>query len=84
MLFLAAQVPVLVRHKETKELYMNFDSLIFEVIMEARYMKKLKLEIPEIARSLCMADSRLKAHYATLKVGLRYQAALVLFISVIP
>ena len=79
-------MPVLVRHKETKELYMNFDSLIFEVIMEARYMKKLKLEIPEIARSLCMADSRLKAHYATLKVGLRYQAAhlsLALFISVI-
>ena len=48
---------------------MNFDSFLFEVIMEARYMKKLGLEIPNIAKSLCMAESRLKSHYATLKVS---------------
>ena len=66
----AVQVPVLVKHRETKKLYMNFDSLIFEVIMETRYMKKLNLEIPEIASSLCMAEARLKSHYENLKVRL--------------
>ncbi|KAI0211059.1 Dynein heavy chain 8, axonemal [Lamellibrachia satsuma] len=63
----ALRVPLLVRHPETKELLVNFDHLIYEVIKEAECMRKLRLDIPEFAKMLCLLRRKLKADHCTLK-----------------
>ena len=62
-------MPLLVRHPETKELLVNFDHLIYEVIKEAECMRKLRLDIPEFAKMLCLLRRKLKADHCTLKVS---------------
>merc|ERR1719210_925248 len=42
----ALQVPVLVRHYESKEVHVNLDPTVYLVMREAECMRKLDLEIP--------------------------------------
>ena len=65
----ALRVPLLVRHPDTKELVVNFDPLIYEVIKESECMRKLHLDIPEFAKTLCLLRKKLKADHCTLKVS---------------
>ena len=67
----ALKVPLLVRHPDTKELLVNFDPWIHEVIKEAECMRKLRLDIPEFAKVLCLLRMKLKSDHWTLKVSLQ-------------
>lgn len=51
---------LLVRHPETKVLYVNFDPQILELIQEAKYLLKLNLSIPESALYLCKKEDKVK------------------------
>ncbi|CAH1796663.1 unnamed protein product [Owenia fusiformis] len=62
----ALQVPVLVRHQDTKQLLVNFDPLIMQVIREAECMRKLDMEVPEVANILSHSQDKLKANRNTL------------------
>ena len=53
---------LMVRHPELPEqLFVNFDPQILELIQEAKYLKKLNLEIPEMAVVLCKREESIKA-----------------------
>lgn len=54
---------LLVRHPESKKLYVNFDPQILELIVEARYMVKLNLEIPEAAVYLIKMEKEIKEYH---------------------
>ena len=54
---------LVVRHPETKELYVNFDPAILELIQEAKYLQKMKLDIPEAATVLCKQEESIKANH---------------------
>ncbi|XP_041462810.1 dynein heavy chain 5, axonemal-like [Lytechinus variegatus] len=60
------QASLLVRHPETKVLYVNFDPQVFELIAEAKYMGKLGLEIPEAAGVLVLRETEIKGNYVAL------------------
>ena len=51
---------LMVRHPESEQLYVNFDPQILELIQEAKYLKKLNLEIPEMAVILCQREDSIK------------------------
>ena len=53
----------MVRHPETKKLFVNFDPQVLELIVEARYMVKLNLEIPESAVFLIKKEHEIKDFY---------------------
>ncbi|XP_072018853.1 LOW QUALITY PROTEIN: dynein axonemal heavy chain 5-like [Amphiura filiformis] len=57
---------LLVRHPETKELFVNFDPQVFELISEAKYLSKMNLEIPEAAGVLVLKEDTVKANYVAL------------------
>ena len=48
------------RHPETSKLYVNFDPVILELIVESKYMTKLQLDIPESALFLCKKEDDIK------------------------
>ena len=54
---------LLVRHPETKKMFVNFDPQVLELIVEARYMVKLNLEIPESAVFLIKKEQEIKDYY---------------------
>ena len=54
---------LLVRHPETRQLYVNFDPQILELIQEAKYLQRLKLDIPEAARMICLKETKIKDSY---------------------
>ena len=62
-------VPLLVRHPETRELLVNLDPVIFQVIQEASYIKKLGLEVPYTANTIAYKEEKLKANQAQLQVN---------------
>ena len=51
------------RHPETKKMFVNFDPQVLELIVEARYMVKLNLEIPESAVFLIKKEQEIKDYY---------------------
>ena len=51
---------LMVRHPETEQLFVNFDPQILELIQEAKYLKKLNLDIPEMALVLCKREESIK------------------------
>ena len=51
---------LLVRHPDTRQLFVNFDPQILELIQEAKYLKKLNLEIPDAALILCKKEDKIK------------------------
>lgn len=54
---------ILVRHPETKKLYVNFDPDVLQLIQEAKYMSKFQLHVPEAATQLCKSEAVLKHNY---------------------
>ena len=62
----ALQVPPLVRHPDTKDLLVNFDPLIFQVIEESVNMTKMQLPVPRGALLLLYSKHRLRRHHSLL------------------
>ncbi|GCC35016.1 hypothetical protein chiPu_0013494 [Chiloscyllium punctatum] len=58
---------LLVRHPETKEILVNFDPAVFEVLIEAKYLYKMGLDVPEAAFNLCLKETRIKNYYLSLQ-----------------
>ena len=67
--FSAVQVPLLMRHPETKALLVNFDPLIYQVIREAECMRKLDLPVPNAAGVISYNQQQLKNNHAELHVS---------------
>ena len=57
------QASLLIRHPDTNKLYVNFDPQILELIQEAKYLRKLNLEIPDAALTLCLKEEKIKANH---------------------
>lgn len=57
------QSSLLVRHPETKDLYVNFDPQILTLIREAECMARLQLEVPAAAIDLRAKQNTLKQNY---------------------
>ncbi|XP_069476735.1 dynein axonemal heavy chain 5-like [Ambystoma mexicanum] len=51
---------VLVRHPETKELYVNLDPVVLEVLYETKYLHKMGFEVPDIVLSMCAKESQIR------------------------
>ena len=62
------QASLLVRHPESKELYVNFDPQILTLIRETECMVRLSLEIPLSAQTLLHKKENLKNNYNQLQV----------------
>jgi len=62
----ALQVPPLVRHPETKDLFVNLDPLIYQVIEESVNMTKMQLLVPREALLLLYSKQKLRQHHALL------------------
>ncbi|XP_033641432.1 dynein heavy chain 8, axonemal-like [Asterias rubens] len=69
------QATLLIRHPETKQLLVNFDPLLYQVMRESECMRKHDLEIPEAAHIICLGQEQLKENYNTLKLLLDENAA---------
>ena len=72
----ALQVPILVRHPESRELLCNFDLHIYLVIRETECMRKLGLDVPEIANIISHSQDKLKKNHESLKLLLSEEAAI--------
>ncbi|XP_066267666.1 dynein axonemal heavy chain 5-like [Branchiostoma lanceolatum] len=62
---------LVVRHPETKQLYVNFDPAVMELMVEAKYLKKMGLEVPDSAYTLCLKNDEIKQNHIALKEVLR-------------
>ena len=62
------QATLLIRHPETREMLVNFDPLILQVIRESECMLKLGLEVPEAARVIYLGQENLKENCNALTV----------------
>ena len=63
------QASLLVRHPETKELFVNFDTQILTMIRETECMARLGLEIPNIAKMMRARQTEFKTLFNSLTVG---------------
>ncbi|KAM9416983.1 dynein axonemal heavy chain 5 isoform 1-T1 [Salvelinus alpinus] len=52
---------LLVRDPETKKIYVNLDSLVLEVLHEAKCMHKLGVAVPTVILNMCAKEVELKA-----------------------
>ena len=62
------QASLLVRHPETKKLYVNFDPQILTLIRESECMVRLGLDIPFGAQTLLQKRQAIKRNYNRLQV----------------
>lgn len=67
------QSSLLVRHPESKELFVNFDPQILMLIREAECMARLNLEVPPAAVDLRAKQNVLKENYNSMLVCLLFQ-----------
>ena len=63
------QASLLVRHPETRELYVNFDPLLMTMIRETECMTRLGLDIPPVAKLMRARQSEYKDTYNALQVS---------------
>ena len=68
------QSSLLVRHPETKELFVNFDTQILTLIREAECMARLNLDVPASAIDLRARQGSLKENYNAMLVRYIYAA----------
>lgn len=66
MSFTALQVPPLVRNPDTREIGINLDPCVFQVIHEASAMIKLHLDVPQTAKILLYSQHRIKSFHSQL------------------
>ncbi|XP_051871749.1 dynein axonemal heavy chain 5 [Pristis pectinata] len=65
------QASLIVRHPETKEILVNFDPAVLELLLEAKYLYKLGLEVPQEALNLWLKEAEIKHHYLSIQELLR-------------
>ncbi|KAK1795394.1 hypothetical protein P4O66_010566 [Electrophorus voltai] len=53
---------LLIRHPETKEIYVNLDPIVLEVLEEAKYMHRLGVHVPEVILNMYAQKAELKIH----------------------
>ena len=64
---------LLVRHPETKELYVNFDPQILGLIRETECLARLGLEIPPVAMAIRSKQGYFKEIYNNITVSDPYR-----------
>lgn len=42
---------------------MNFDPAVLELLLEAKYLYKMGLEVPQVALNLWLKEAEIKHHY---------------------
>ncbi|KAJ8010647.1 hypothetical protein DPEC_G00077260 [Dallia pectoralis] len=68
---------LLVRDPETKEIFVNIDPMVLEVLHEAKCIHKLGIGVPTVILSMCAKEVKLKAQQNSLQEMLKdYIAAL--------
>ncbi|XP_027535095.1 dynein heavy chain 5, axonemal-like isoform X3 [Neopelma chrysocephalum] len=51
---------LLARHPETKELFVNLDPMLLEVLYETKYLKKMHFEVPDVVLVLYADEEQIK------------------------
>nr|XP_033786541.1 dynein heavy chain 5, axonemal-like [Geotrypetes seraphini] len=51
---------LLVRHPETKELFVNLDPMVLEVLYETKYLHKMGFDVPEDVLRMCANEVQIK------------------------
>ncbi|KAM7390019.1 hypothetical protein PAMA_008269 [Pampus argenteus] len=57
---------LLVRHENNKEVFVNLDPVVLEVLQEARWMNKLGVTVPKVVLKMTSREAQLKALYSRL------------------
>ncbi|XP_049912492.1 dynein axonemal heavy chain 5 [Epinephelus moara] len=57
---------LLVRHENSKEVFVNLDPLVLEVLQEARWMTKLGVTVPKVVLKMTSREAQVKALYKRL------------------
>ncbi|XP_073486924.1 dynein axonemal heavy chain 5-like [Aquarana catesbeiana] len=66
---------LLVRHPETKELFVNLDPSILEVLYETKYLHKMGFDVPDVIHSIATREQQIKVQQIKLQDMLMdYQA----------
>lgn len=68
------QSSVLVRHPETKFFHVNLDPTVFEILSEAKHLKKIGLDIPTPAYTLCLQEKKLRQNQVLTCFTLTYKS----------
>ncbi|KAM6444422.1 dynein axonemal heavy chain 5-like [Rhynochetos jubatus] len=63
----ALYASLLVRHPETKELLVNLDPVVLEVLYETKYLKKMHFEVPDVVLGLCADEKQIRRHQMELQ-----------------
>ncbi|XP_062377845.1 dynein axonemal heavy chain 5 [Sardina pilchardus] len=58
---------LLIRHPETKEIFVNLDPVVLEVLQEAKCMSKMGFSVPKALLSMCTREAQLKAQQNALQ-----------------
>ncbi|XP_064287158.1 dynein axonemal heavy chain 5-like isoform X3 [Passer domesticus] len=58
---------LLVRHPETKELFVNLDPMVLEVLYETKYLRKMHFEVSDVVLGLCADEEQIKRHQRELQ-----------------
>ena len=61
-------VTVFVKHPVTGKLHVNFDPSVFQLLKEAVHMRRMKLEVPQLALRLLDRSSVIEENYYKMKV----------------
>ncbi|KAM4041697.1 dynein axonemal heavy chain 8 [Anomaloglossus baeobatrachus] len=67
----ALQATLLVRHPETKQLFVNFDPKFLEIFQEIKCMKKMCLDVPEEAEVFLKIEAELNSNRLQLETLLK-------------
>lgn len=65
------QATLIIRHPQTQRVYVNLDHEILQLIAEAKYLARMKVEVPEHARMVLLQEDKYKAYYDELTHTLR-------------
>ncbi|XP_021242638.1 dynein heavy chain 5, axonemal-like isoform X6 [Numida meleagris] len=63
----ALYASLLVKHPETKELLVNLDPVVLEVLYETKYLKKMHFKVPDVVLGLCADEEQIKRHHTELQ-----------------
>ncbi|KAF4790048.1 hypothetical protein TURU_143619 [Turdus rufiventris] len=58
---------LLIRHPETKELLVNLDPMVLEVLYETKYLRRMHFEVPDVVLGLCADEEQIKRHQRELQ-----------------